>query len=154
MSLTGTSYDVNSMLTGGFISEVSANGDFKFEMQNGYQIIRMNVDRYGWSPDKFVLKKGIPVKWVITTTELNGCNNAISVPKLNLEFDNVMGEQVIEFTPEKEGTIPFSCWMGMIPGVLVVVDDGEDVENALTGAVVAKGGSCGSGGSGGCGCGG
>ena len=153
LSLTGTGYDVNSMLTGRFITNVDANED-EIEMENGYQIIRMNVDRYGWSPEKFVLKKGIPVKWIITTSELNGCNKGISVPKLNLEFDNIMGEQIIEFTPNEVGKIPFSCWMGMIPGVFVVVDDGEDVGNALTGAVVAKGSSCGSDGSGGCGCGG
>jgi sulfite exporter TauE/SafE len=148
VALTGSGYDINSMLSG---SSVSQDGEkFDIEMENGYQIIRMEVNKYGWSPDKFVLKKGVPAKWVITGKEITGCNRAINVPKLDLEFDISMGEQIIEFTPTEAGKIPFSCWMGMIPGVFVVVDDGEDVGNALTGAVVAKGSSCG----GGCGCGG
>ncbi len=153
IALTGSGYDINSIMTGSGVSEDGEEVDV--EMKNGYQIIRMEVSRYGWSPDKFVLKKGIPVKWVVTTTELNGCNKAINVPKLGIEFDNKMGEQIIEFTPNEVGKIPFSCWMGMIPGLFIVVEDGTDVGNALTDAAVAPAqGSCGSGGSGGCGCGG
>ena len=150
IALTGSGYDVNSIMTGSGVSEGETGEGF--EMKNGYQIIRMEVTARGWSPDKFVLKKGIPVKWIVTTTELTGCNKAINVPKLNLEFDNKMGEQIIEFTPNEVGKIPFSCWMGMIPGLFVVVEGDEDAGSALTGAAVAPAqGSCGSGG---CGCGG
>ncbi|MBT7148958.1 heavy metal transporter, partial [Candidatus Woesearchaeota archaeon] len=150
IALTGSGYDVNSIMAGSGVSEGETGEGF--EMKNGYQIIRMEVTARGWSPDKFVLKKGIPVKWIVTTTELTGCNKAINVPKLNLEFDNKMGEQIIEFTPNEVGKIPFSCWMGMIPGLFVVVEGDEDAGSALTGAAVAPAqGSCGSGG---CGCGG
>ena len=147
VALTGSGYDVNSMLANEGESEDG------FEMQDGYQIIRMEVTARGWTPDKFVLKKGVPVKWIVTTTELTGCNKGINVPRLGIEFNNKMGEQIIEFTPNEVGKIPFTCWMGMIPGLFVVVEGDEDAGNALTGAVVAKGSSCG-GGSGGCGCGG
>jgi plastocyanin domain-containing protein len=30
------------------------------------------------------------------------------------------GENIIRFTPQKEGTINFSCWMGMVRGKFVV----------------------------------
>lgn len=117
----------------------------------------MTVDRYGYSPDRFVLQKGVPVRWIIDGKELTGCNNAIQVPKLGLRFDIKPGEQVIEFTPEQAGTISWSCWMGMIPGSFIVKDDigsEADVQQALASAPAPAGGSCGMGGSGGCGCGG
>jgi len=128
-------------------------------MQDGYQIIEMEVNRYGWSPDKFVLKKGVPVKWIINAKEINGCNNAIQVPKYGLEFNIKPGEQVIEFTPDKSGTVSWSCWMGMIPGVFIVKDDIDvtntaEIQKELDSVPELKGGSCGGGSSGGCGCGG
>ena len=160
LSLTGTGYDYNS-LTAGFDSFADTDGNNVAGtngipvIKDGYQEIKMEVNRYGWSPDKFVLKKGIPVKWIIDAKELNGCNNAIQVPKLGLKFDIKQGQQIIEFTPTETGTISWSCWMGMIPGVFIVKDevDGNSANQALNEVAVPAGGSCGSSG-GGCGCGG
>ena len=111
----------------------------------------MNVTRYGWEPDRFVLKAGVPVKWIINGKEITSCNKAIQVPKLGLNFNIKPGEQVIEFTPPNEDTtIPWSCWMGMIQGTFVVktnIDLGnqQQVQGTLTAAGPAKK-------SGGCGC--
>jgi sulfite exporter TauE/SafE/copper chaperone CopZ len=161
--LTGTGYDVGSM----FISVTTASGldsvtgntvsGSALKIEDGYQIIEMEVNRYGWEPEKFVLKKGVPVKWIINGKEINGCNNAIQVPKLGLNFDIKRGEQIIEFTPTQEGIIPFSCWMGMIPGTFIVKDDVDldnvvQVQKELDAVEVPAGGSCGGGS--GCGCGG
>jgi uncharacterized protein len=115
----------------------------------GYQEIRMDVTASGWSPDKFVLKKGVPVHWIINGKEITSCNNAIQVPKLGLSFSVKPGEQVIEFTPTEEGVIPWSCWMGMIPGTFVVKDevgDSASVQKALEELPAQKAsGSCGCG---------
>jgi len=157
LALTGTGFDTNSI-----IASVSASGNEitgnSIAMQDGYQIIRMEVNRYGWEPDKFVLKKDVPVKWIIDGKEINGCNNAIQVPKLGLNFDIRRGEQTIEFTPDKEGTISWSCWMGMIPGLFIVKDDVDlnnaaEIQKEIDAAPELQGGSCGGSG-GGCGCGG
>ncbi len=165
LALTGTGLDTNSIFAS--VSALSTSQDISYSLSaDGYQEIRMEVNRYGWDPDRFVLKKGVPVRWIINGKEINGCNNAIQVPKLGLEFDIKRGEQVIEFTPEEEGVIPFSCWMGMIPGVFIVKDDinldSEDIQKELDNVQLQAGscgGSCGSstcgaatGGS--CGCGG
>jgi sulfite exporter TauE/SafE/copper chaperone CopZ len=171
LTLTGTGYDFNTLIT-----SVSASGNeitgaavgVDTILKDGYQEIRMEVNRYGWKPDKFVLKKGVPVRWVIDGKEINGCNNAIQVPKLGLDFDIRRGEQVIEFTPTKEGKISWSCWMGMIPGVFIVKDDIDlsntaEIQKELDSVPQQQRGSCGgSCGSstcgaktgGGCGCGG
>jgi hypothetical protein len=178
LALTGSGYDFNSIvqsvgaddITGNVVGSVDSNVPL---LNNGYQEIRMEVNRYGWEPDKFVLKKGVPVKWIINGEEINGCNNAIQAPKLGLNFNIKQGEQIIEFTPTEEGTISWSCWMGMIPGTFIVKDDidledaaavQEELDNAPApqatgGCGMGSGGggcgspSCGSGG-GGCGCGG
>ncbi|HLC96176.1 MAG TPA: sulfite exporter TauE/SafE family protein [Candidatus Nanoarchaeia archaeon] len=127
MVLTGTGYDFTSV-----IASVSAAGPTGnaiaidqgiSTIRNGYQEIRMTVDRNGWTPDKFVLQKGIPVKWVIDGKELNGCNSGIQVPAYNLNFPVKPGEQIIEFTPTEADTIRWSCWMGMIPGTFIIVED-------------------------------
>jgi sulfite exporter TauE/SafE/copper chaperone CopZ len=169
LALTGSGYDVKSISTG--IKGVEGIGG-NLLIEDGYQIINMDVNRYGWSPDQFVLKKDIPVKWIINGKEITGCNNAIQVPKLGLNFDIEQGEQIIEFTPTEEGVISWSCWMGMIPGTFIVTDDGVASQKEIKSAselAAASGGSCGGGagggscgsptcgasqGTGGCGCGG
>ncbi|MFH1641782.1 MAG: sulfite exporter TauE/SafE family protein [Nanoarchaeota archaeon] len=159
--LTGSGYDLTS------VTAFAAKGDVNEPVvSNGFQEIRMEVNRNGWSPDEFVLKKGVPVKWIIDGKEITGCNNAIQVPKYGLEFDIKQGEQVIEFTPTEEGVVRWSCWMGMIPGTFIVMDDisnPAEVSNAIDQIPEQPkgscGGSCGSPGcgaatGGSCGCGG
>ena len=157
LSLTGSGYDYDSLIVGATVKSTNYENLPSNELAtlNGnYQEIRMEVNRYGWSPDKFVLQKGIPVKWIIDGKEINGCNNAIQVPKYNLNFKVTPGEQTIEFTPTTTGVISWSCWMGMIPGTFVVVDDLTNLDsNKINDIQVPQGGSCGASG-GGCGCGG
>ncbi len=164
LALTGSGYDIKSIATGlKGVNGITGNVILDSE---GYQIIEMDVTRYGWEPDQFVLQKDIPVKWIINGKEITGCNNAIQVPKLNLEFDIKQGEQIIEFTPTEEGVIPWSCWMGMISGTFIVTDDGTATDTVIKEAsqqAASSGGSCGGscgspscggGTSSGCGCGG
>lgn len=164
--LTGTGYDIRS-LTGGSIATSPAGQNVPV-FNDGFQEIYMEVNSYGWNPDTFVLKQGVPVRWVIDGKEITGCNNAIQVPKYGLEFDIRKGEQVIEFTPTEEGIVRWSCWMGMIPGTFIVkkdinLDDAGAIQEELTQVPQQPRGSCGgscgsptcgaaSGGS--CGCGG
>lgn len=146
--LTGSGYDFSS-ITG----YASASGDNPLVVNGGFQEIKMDVTRSGWSPNTFVLQKGVPVKWIINGKELTGCNKAIQVPKYGLEFDVKQGEQIIEFTPEEVGTIRWSCWMGMIPGTFIVKDDIDLSNEQAVQKEIAKvpvqpqgtcGGTCGS----------
>ena len=59
----------------------------------------MNIIKSGFDPDHFVLRKGIPVKWIIDGNEVAECNKRIVVPKLGLEFDVKEGVHIIEFMP-------------------------------------------------------
>ena len=87
-----------------------------------FQTITMDVIRSGFSPNHFVLSKGVPVHWIINGKQITTCNHRIVVPSLNLEFDVKKGRQVIEFTPDKAGVIPWSCWMGMLHGEFEVIE--------------------------------
>lgn len=124
-----------------------------------YQVIRMDVNAYGWEPNSFVLKKGVPVRWEIDAKELNGCNNEIIVSAYDLDIVLKKGLQVVEFTPEEEGTIRWSCWMGMIPGQFIVTDDveitssGEVDSNEIAVPELPTGSTCDGTCGGGCGCG-
>ena len=126
------------------------------------QVVKMEVDRSGWSPDSFVLKKGVPVRWEINVVELTGCNNEILVRDYGIDAKLEKGMNIVEFTPDEVGTVRWSCWMGMIPGTFIVTDDGVASEAEVV-AAAPVGGSCGGscGGStcgaktgGSCGCGG
>src|SRR5665647_1678453 len=72
-----------------------------------------------------IVQKGISVQWTITVqkSDLNGCNNPITIPKYNKEYKLVPGDNLIEFTPEEEGNITYTCWMGMISSNIKVVAD-------------------------------
>lgn len=121
--LTGSGYDAASLKARLLVAVkplISRVGDS--EVRSGHQVIHMVVDRDGFTPDTFVLRKDVPVRWVIEGRELTPCNRGIVVPRLKMEFSLVPGEQVIEFTPHEAGLIPWSCWMGMIPGTFVVED--------------------------------
>jgi sulfite exporter TauE/SafE/copper chaperone CopZ len=130
LSLTGSGYDLKSVASK--FTNIDSTGNIILE--DGYQIIEMDVLQSGWNPNSFVLQKGVPVKWIINGKEITSCNNAIQVPKLGLNFDIKKGKQIIEFMPEEEGVISWSCWMGMIPGTFIVTDDGvanqEEIKTA------------------------
>ncbi len=85
-------------------------------LKDGYQTVRMNVNKYGYSPNVFSLKKGVPTRWVINGENVFGCQGYLVAPKLGVQKALAYGENIIEFTPEELGTINFSCGMGMYRG--------------------------------------
>lgn len=92
-------------------------------LENGKQVIIMNASAHGYSPNYFKVRAGIPVHWEITDTGTSGCTNAIISFKLfKDQISLTPGEtSVKEFTPTMPGRYKFSCWMGMVSGVIEVV---------------------------------
>ncbi|MBU5484280.1 sulfite exporter TauE/SafE family protein [Clostridium sp. MSJ-11] len=111
-------------------SDSSGENVAKATIKDGVQIINMTVSNKGYTPNSFYVQKGIPVKWIINGEQINSCNNAIVAQSLNIEKKIKSGENIIEFTPGDKD-INFSCWMGMIPGVIKVVDKLEDVDTSV-----------------------
>lgn len=88
--------------------------------QSNVQIINMAITYSGYDPSVFKLKKDVPVKWIIDGQQVSGCTNEIIVPDLNIRQSLSPGENIVEFTPTKKGTLSFSCWMGMVRGKFIV----------------------------------
>ncbi len=131
---------------------------------NGKQILKMDASSRGYSPSYLKVKVGIPVRWEITDKGTSGCTNAIISKNLfEGEISLTPGQTSIkEFTPKKPGKYKFSCWMGMVSGIIEVVDGGgaasqnnflNDNESLFTpSGAESSGGTCSINGR--CGCGG
>lgn len=92
-------------------------------VQGNIQTVTTSLDSGRYAP--ITVKKGIPVKWTIQVGEgdLNGCNNPLTIPKYNVTKELQLGDNVLEFIPQKEGNIVYTCWMGMIRSNITVVDE-------------------------------
>jgi hypothetical protein len=92
-------------------------------VQGGVQTVLTEFGPNGYVP--FVVQAGLLVKWTIRVSadNLNGCNNPIQIPAYGIEKTLKPGDNLVEFTPGKEGTISYSCWMGMITSRITVVKD-------------------------------
>lgn len=121
LSVTGSGLDFNTLLAR--VSQEFAPTVAESPSCDTEQTIRMDVLKTRFSPNKFTLRKGIPVKWAIDVKELNECNKEIVVRQYGLTIKLQPGLQVIEFTPTEAGVVPWSCWMGMIPGTFIIVED-------------------------------
>ena len=86
------------------------------------QIVSMRVAYGAFSPNRFILKRGIPVRWDVDGVDISGCASTLISPQLGINQSLVKGLNVLRFTPKRVGTIPFSCAMGMIRGSFQVVD--------------------------------
>ncbi len=84
------------------------------------QRIEMHVRYSGFEPAVLHVRKGIQVMFVVYGDEVTGCTSRLIIPSLNISQDIKAGENIITFTPEQVGSIPYSCWMGMVRGTIVV----------------------------------
>ena len=91
------------------------------------QVVRSSLAAYGYP--NITVEAGRPVKWIIDAApwNINGCNYRFIVGEYGIRHELRPGENVIEFTPKRVGKVPYSCWMGMIPGEITVVKAGAGV---------------------------
>ena len=70
------------------------------------------------------VRAGTPVRWNLHAdrSKLNGCNNEIAIPDFRLAKRLRPGDNIIEFTPTEAGRYLYTCWMGMLYGVINVTD--------------------------------
>ena len=147
------------------VAATSGSSDPNVSLQNGVQVINMTQDGSGYHPNSFTIKKGVPVRWVVTSTDANTCAASIFSAQINVRKILSLGQNVIEFTPTETGSIRFSCSMGMYTGSFNVVDSQTAAGAPAAAPAVVQAaalqpnaptpsgaGSCGK--SGGCGCGG
>lgn len=117
------------MKSGGLGSGGAAKMD-KAVLEGNIQVVNSELAPSGY-PD-LIVQAGVPVRWNLYAAPgtINSCNNAIVIPEYGLEIPLKEGDNIIEFTPDKSGAVPYSCWMGMINADILVVDDLASADNA------------------------
>ncbi|ADU75545.1 sulfite exporter TauE/SafE [Acetivibrio thermocellus AD2] len=121
LSLSGYSFPI-------FYAD-SAKGASIARIEGDVQVVETQLEPGRYAP--IVVQKGIPVKWTIKANkeDLNGCNNAIVAREFGIDNRKLeVGDNIIEFTPAREGEFVYSCWMGMIHGYIKVVNDINEID--------------------------
>ncbi|HEY5585849.1 MAG TPA: sulfite exporter TauE/SafE family protein [Ruminiclostridium sp.] len=136
-----------------YASAPSSTSSSIAKIEGDIQNVTTNLDSGRYSP--IIVQKGIPVRWNMKATaqDINGCNGTLDVPKYNIDKKLQAGDNIIEFTPDEAGNIPYSCWMGMIRSNITVVDDITKVSSSDLSQPDGSGAQSGSAAVGGC-CGG
>lgn len=116
-------YNINAQLNVLGFSSFSDLGLAKDQPSEVRQVLKMDAFSYGYEPNYFKIQVGVPARFEITDKGVSGCTNAvISKGLFDGQIDLGGGQtSVKEFTPEKVGRYKFSCWMGMVSGVIEVV---------------------------------
>ncbi|MFA4887082.1 MAG: cupredoxin domain-containing protein [Candidatus Nanoarchaeia archaeon] len=92
------------------------------EIKDGVQEVVLSWGKLNYAPQEIVVKKDIPVRITADLKRLKGCFRSFTIPAFRFTKVFTEGDNVIEFTPDKVGTFPFSCTMGMGRGKIVVVE--------------------------------
>jgi hypothetical protein len=75
----------------------------------------------GYEPSEVKLKKGVPARLRFVRKDTGGCAEQLLIPDFGVkQVLPGLTETVVEFTPDKVGSFPFTCGMKMIKGTLVV----------------------------------
>jgi len=93
--------------------------------ERGHLLVNSTLLPYAAYPS-ITVEVNRPVRWEIDVPQhsINGCNNEMLIKEYGIRHKFTPGKNVIEFTPKRVGNVPYTCWMGMIPGVITVVDSG------------------------------
>lgn len=121
-----------------------------------YQEATLSMKNWEYVVTPSTLKKGIPVRMTVDLKTVVGCAADVTIKEFGVRKYVKQGDNVIEFTPTKTGTIAIACSMNMFFGKFEVVDDANPDAPAEVTASIPQStrGSCGVASGGGCGCGG
>lgn len=124
ISLTGSPYTLQNLYRVATTPwETLTAGGVAAPITNGVQRVTIDVGARGYSASANVLKKGIPVRLTMVTHNTLGCSRAFTIPEFNIsKILPLNGTDTIDFTPQKNGTLVYSCSMGMYTGQFTVED--------------------------------
>lgn len=99
--------------------EAAAAGE---KRENGVRVVELSVTEKGYEPSPVSLKKGEPVKLVVTRKTDQTCATEVVMEGYNINTALPLNQPVeIAFTPKESGQLVYGCAMGkMISGVFMV----------------------------------
>jgi len=115
------------------------------------QTATLSFKNYEYVLTPNTLKKGVPVKITVDTTTVVGCMRDVVIGNFKVRKYITPTDNVIEFTPDKDGTFLIACSMNMGRGYFSVTSDGTS--NPITEAAVQTAKQSTPKSTGGCGCG-
>lgn len=103
----------------------SAGGYTRAVVKNGVQTVTIEIGEDHFTPIEVV--KGIPVHWIIRVKSdvLCDCNNEIVSRAFDIDKKFSIGDNEVDFTPQKTGVFAYTCWMGMIKSSIRVVQNND-----------------------------
>ncbi|MDA8235293.1 MAG: cupredoxin domain-containing protein [Clostridia bacterium] len=102
-------------------NSTSPTGSATAEIKGKVQEVSLNISAAGYNPNKLVVRKGIIVRILTSSTADAGCERGVMIPDFNINEPLDIGSDVLEFTPDKTGTFEFMCQMRMTKGILEVI---------------------------------
>lgn len=122
-------------------SENSAGTATVAVLKGDVQEVAIDLQSGAYAP--IMVQKGIPVRFNIRAEKenINSCNGTVVIPEYNLQATLKPGDNILEFTPDKTGVIPYSCWMNMITSSIQVVDDLSKADPSVAPAAAAGSGA-------------
>lgn len=100
--------------------ESAASVPAKTGRQSGVQRATIVIDGE-YHPASLSVKAGRPVQLTFVRKEEAGCGDVVQIPSLKLKRTLKPGQKtVVTFTPNKAGTIAFTCGMNMYRGQIVI----------------------------------
>jgi len=85
------------------------------------QAVNIAVTKDGFTPSSFTVRKNIPVRLTFVRRVEVTCATDVVIPDYDIKRELPLNEPVVvEFTPEKAGTISFACGMNMQRGKIIV----------------------------------
>lgn len=116
-------FGINAQTLAGTNDTVNDTAGFA-PLENGVQVVRIMQDARGYHPSNLpTLRIGVPARIIVDSRESYTCAATFVVPAFDIQRQLKPGENIIDFTPEKQGNIAFSCSMGMFRGALTVANE-------------------------------
>lgn len=85
--------------------------------------VRVSVTKKGFSRSSINTEVGSPLTLIFTRRSNEGCGSKVVFPSLGITKNLPVGKAVtVKFTPRQEGTISFTCGMGMYKGSIVAAE--------------------------------
>jgi len=89
---------------------------------NGVQEVEIIATNNGYQTDTKTLKRGVPVRLKVVSKNVFSCARSFIIPSMNInKLLPSNGTEIIEFTPNEDGNLTFSCGMGMYTGSFDII---------------------------------